>query len=93
MSTSPLTWAISVRRSSPYFSFRASSSSVTMASTLASSARMAVQSAIFLFSSSSSFSILRISRPAKRPRGNLQMASAWGSSKPNLAMMAAFASA
>ena len=92
MSTSPVTDWISVRRSSPKRFFMSSSSSLTMASTRASSARMASQFSILACRPASSSSILRISRPARRPSCSLTMASACGSSKPNCSMMAALAS-
>ena len=54
---------------------------------------MSSQSLIFVCKPDSSSSILRISRPARRPSCNFTIASACGSSKPNCSMIAAFASA
>ena len=92
MSTSPLTVAISVRRSSENLRFISRASSLTMASRRPSLARMALKSAMWAWSSSSSFSIFKISSPASWPSWNLQMASACKSSKPKRSISAALAS-
>ena len=92
MSTSPEMAAISVRRSSPKRCFMARASSLTMASLRASLVRISFKSAMRAWSSSSSFSIFRISSPASCPSWNRQMASACTSSKPKCSIKASLAS-